>query len=148
MNPFDFIGYYGPIIIIVTTIMVLWSLTKILFLYALCLIINTYINGLLKILIREPRPSGNRVFDEYEKTSGQEIYGMPSGHAQSAAFSTTFLYLFTKSSQLLMGTLFVSTLTLYQRYKFNRHTPWQLAIGTIIGALIAVIANKIYICNV
>ena len=110
--------------------------------------INYCTNGALKLIFREPRPDGNIVFDSHEITTGSERYGMPSGHAQSVAFSSMFSYLITKSPKILMGTSFISVITIYQRYKYKRHTIGQLFVGTIIGGLMAVLCHKIYTSNV
>ena len=148
MNVFDQIGYYGPILLLITTICLIWSRTSLLLLYILFFMINYCTNGALKLIIREPRPDGNVVFDSHEITTGSERYGMPSGHAQSVAFSSMFSYLITKSPKILMGTSFISAITIYQRYKYKRHTIGQLFVGTIIGGLMAVLCHKIYTSNV
>jgi membrane-associated phospholipid phosphatase len=145
-NPFDYIGYYGPIILLIATIMLMIARTKILILYITFFIFNVFLNGVLKLLIREPRPSGNILFNDSENTKKGEQYGMPSGHAQSVAFTTMFLYLFTKPADhyLVMGAGFIGAITLYQRYKYKRHSISQLLVGTTIGALVATLCNKIY----
>ena len=147
-NVFDFVGYYGPIILMVVTIIIMNMRTKILLLYMAFFIINSVANGLLKLVIREPRPTGQVFMDPLEKEMDSDTYGMPSGHAQSVAYTTTFLYLFTQSTSILMGASFVGVTTLYQRYKFRRHTISQLLTGTAVGALIAWISTKIYIYSV
>ena len=141
---FDNIGYYGPIILLVITIMLLIAKTKILIIYVLFFIANIYLNGVLKLLIREPRPSGNILFNDSENTEGGERYGMPSGHAQSVSYTATFLYLFTKSPDIFMGACFIGAITIYQRYKYKRHSTIQLLTGATIGALVATLCNKIY----
>jgi membrane-associated phospholipid phosphatase len=145
-TPFDFIGYYGPIILLIATIMLMISRTKVLTLYIVFFIINIFLNKALKLLIREPRPAGDILFSNKENTEGSEQYGMPSGHAQSVAFTAMFLYLFTKPSQtyLIMGACFIGAITLYQRYKYKRHSISQLLVGTTVGALVATLCNKIY----
>jgi membrane-associated phospholipid phosphatase len=148
MNVFDQIGYYGPILLLITTICLIWSRTSLLLFYMLFFMINYCINGSLKLIIREPRPDGNIVFNSHEITTGSERYGMPSGHAQSVAFSSMFSYLITKSTKILMGTSFISAITIYQRYKYKRHTIGQLFVGTLIGGLMAVLCHKIYTSNV
>jgi membrane-associated phospholipid phosphatase len=145
-NPFDYIGYYGPIILLIATIMLMIARTKVLILYIFFFIINSYLNRVLKLLIREPRPAGNILFNDSENTKASEQYGMPSGHAQSVAYTAMFLYLFTKPSTnyLIMGACFVGAITLYQRYKYKRHSISQLLVGTTVGALVATLSNKIY----
>ena len=145
-TPFDYIGYYGPIILLIVTIMLMIARTKVLILYIIFFIINTYLNKALKLLIREPRPAGNTVFNDSENTNDSEQYGMPSGHAQSVAFTATFLYLFTKPTDMyvVMGAGFIGLITLCQRYKYKRHSMSQLFVGTTVGALVATLCNKIY----
>jgi membrane-associated phospholipid phosphatase len=145
-TPFDHIGYYGPIILLIVTIMLMIARTKVLTLYIIFFIINAYLNKAIKLLIREPRPFGNILFNHSENTEGSEQYGMPSGHAQSVAFTTMFLYLFTKPTDayLTMGAVFIGAITLYQRYKYKRHSISQLLAGTTVGALVATLCNKIY----
>jgi membrane-associated phospholipid phosphatase len=145
-TPFDYIGYYGPIILLIATIILMMARTKVLILYITFFIINAYLNRVLKLLIREPRPIGNILFNNSENTKESEQYGMPSGHAQSVAFTTMFLYLFTKppNMYLIMGAFFIGVITLYQRYKYKRHSVSQLLVGTTVGALVAALCNKIY----
>ncbi len=143
-SPFDYIGYYGPIILLVIAIMILISRTKTLVLYILFFIVNIFMNRSLKLLFREPRPTGNTLFNDSENTEGSEQYGMPSGHAQSVAYTATFLYLFTKSPDIFMGACFIGAITVYQRYKYKRHSISQLLAGATVGALVAGLCNKIY----
>jgi membrane-associated phospholipid phosphatase len=145
-TPFDYVGYYGPIILLIATIMLMIARTKILILYIIFFIINVFLNGVLKLLIREPRPAGNILFNDSENTKASEQYGMPSGHAQSVAYTAMFLYLFTKPSNqyLVMGACFIGAITIYQRYKYKRHSISQLLVGTTVGALVATLCNKIY----
>lgn len=143
-SPFDYVGYYGPIILLVTAIMILISRTKTLVLYILFFIVNIFMNRSLKLLFREPRPTGNTLFNDFENTEGSEQYGMPSGHAQSVAYTATFLYLFTKSPDIFMGACFIGAITVYQRYKYKRHSISQLLAGATVGALVAGLCNKIY----
>ena len=143
-NTFDYIGYYGPIILLLFAIMILISRTKTLILYILFFVVNVCLNGILKSIFREHRPSGNTLFNDMENTDGEEQYGMQSGHAQSVAYTATFLYLFTKSPDMFMGACFIGAITIYQRYKYKRHSISQLFVGTIIGVLVAGLCNKIY----
>ena len=147
-TPFDYIGYYGPIILLIVTIMLMIARTKVLILYIIFFIINTYLNKALKLLIREPRPAGNAIFNDSENTKDSEQYGMPSGHAQSVAFTATFLYLFTKPTDryrcVVTGAGFIGLIALCQRYKYKRHSISQLLVGTTVGALVATLCNKIY----
>lgn len=126
----DSIGFYGPVILAITNIYYLFYRKTYLYAYILFLIINSFINRILKEIIREPRPNNQR-FMIFENKD--DIYGMPSGHAQSIFYSTTFLYLTTASYYLLIISLFVCALTIYQRFHFRRHTLKQLFIGSLVG---------------
>ena len=86
----------------------------------------------LKNIIQQHRPNhGKKIMNEnYE---GVELYGMPSGHAQSVFFSLSFLYFVKGSPSWLIIELFISALTLYQRWKYRQHTSEQLFVGSIVG---------------
>ena len=109
-------------------------------LYLVFMLFNLFVNKILKKIIQSPRPVNhdkNMIYKTFEKTSGTETYGMPSGHAQSVSFSTLYMYLVTKSENLLIGSSFISSLTLLQRYRFKRHSIRQLFVGSVIGCLVA-----------
>ena len=62
---------------------------------------------------------------------------MPSGHAQSAFFSTVFIYLALKDIKTSILYLIISLLTMYQRVLFKSHTVLQVFAGAIVGILFA-----------
>ena len=135
-NIFDHIGFNGPFILIGINIFSLWKRMPYLYSYINFLIINEFINRILKSSFREPRPNNQIEYDDYfDKIVKNDIYGMPSGHAQSVFYSISFLYLTTKSPILLIISLFIAALTLYQRWKYRNHTVKQLVIGSIIGTI-------------
>jgi membrane-associated phospholipid phosphatase len=68
-----------------------------------------------------------------------DIYGMPSGHAQTAFFITVFLYLSLKHKNLLYLCILFSLLICYQRVKFGFHSISQVIVGSIIGSFIGYI---------
>ena len=120
----DSIGLHGPIIIAILNIYYSFYKKTYLYAYVIFLVINQILNHALKSILREPRPNDQHKYD---------IYGMPSGHAQSIFYSTTFLYLTTASYYLLIVSLFICALTIYQRYHFRHHTLKQLFIGSLVG---------------
>lgn len=130
----DVIGLSGPLILFLITIVNLWK-QKYIYGYLVFYIVNSFINNLLKISIKEPRPqnTSNEKYTEIHK------YGMPSYHAQSVVFSLTFLYLVNKSTFLLIIEIFIVFITLYQRWHNRYHTVEQLAIGSFIGSINAYI---------
>ena len=131
---FDYIGFFGPIIVIIISITKLWNQHQYLLGYVVFKIINSISNSVLKSLIREARPNGGRSIIN-EKYTGSNIYGMPSSHTQTVAYSTIYLYLVKRSPMFLILESFILALTFYQRWKYKRHTIDQLFIGTGIGAL-------------
>ena len=148
MTPFvlDYVGYCGPLILSIFTIMMLRMRTKIILVYLLFLIINTVANLLLKLLIKEPRPTDRIVLTRFEQET-DNTYGMPSGHAQSVAYTTAFLYLLSLSSNVMFVVGWIGMTTLYQRYKFRQHSLRQLLAGTLIGVLIALIGHVVCVNN-
>jgi len=108
--------------------------------YALFIILSSCLNRFLKRMIRQPRPSERGILYKYEIVTGADAYGMPSGHSQSVALSTVFIYLVTKSMYSLIGCSFVSCLTFYQRYKYKRHSITQIIAGTFTGIVVAFIS--------
>jgi len=142
----DDIGFFGPIILSILTVVMLWGRIKYLQLYLVFMLFNLLLNKQLKDTIQSPRPGNpdkNMIYKTFEKTSGTETYGMPSGHAQSVSFSTLYIYLVTKSKNLLIGSSFISSLTLLQRYRFKRHSIRQLFVGSVIGCLVAYISYNL-----
>jgi len=142
----DYIGFFGPIIVIIISITKLWNQPQYLIGYACFEVINSIINSVLKSLIRQERPSGGRSIIN-EKYTGSNVYGMPSSHTQNVAFSTVFLYLVKGSPTYLILESFILALTFYQRWKYKRHTVEQLiagiGVGTIIGYMGFIMTKKI-----
>ena len=138
MKILDAIGFFGPYIILLIGIILLWKQSKYFYGYLLFHVINTFINKLIKLVVREPRPNNGKNIMEFEQNiyEGSEEYGMPSGHAQSCFYSITYLYLVKENPVWLIIELFIAGLTIYQRWNYNRHTAKQLIVGSIIGALI------------
>jgi membrane-associated phospholipid phosphatase len=131
-NIFDKIGFLGPLLLFSIGIYNLLDQKIYLIAYLVFFITNTLLNKILKRLIKQQRPSyGKSIMNEQYK--GTEMYGMPSGHAQSAFFSISFLYLVKESPALFIVELFIAALTLFQRWKYRQHTPEQLFAGSIVG---------------
>ena len=142
----DDIGFFGPMILFTLVIVILWGRYKYINVYLIFILFNTVLNKILKNTIKSPRPgkpSEYTIYKTYENTSGSEAYGMPSGHAQSVSFSTLYVYLVTKSKNLLIGGSFISALSLMQRYRFKRHSMKQLLVGVIIGSCVAYISYNL-----
>ena len=140
MELIDNVGFFGPIILFGFGIYTLRTRRIYLIIYAIFFVLNGLLNRVLKMWIREPRPDNSQFINEYDVNDGAEQYGMPSGHAQSVAYSVVFLFLATGSVRILSSTLFLSALTIYQRWAYHRHTEAQLGIGALIGSVVGTIA--------
>jgi len=138
-NPLLAIGYYGPLILIFMNVYFLYDRFFWCCIYIIFVIINTFLNKGLKLLIKEPRPKDGKKYGSFEKLEKEESYGMPSGHAQSAMFSVFFYYLLYGIDEILLLMLFITGLTVFQRSYNKNHTITQLIIGLIIGGLFSYI---------
>jgi membrane-associated phospholipid phosphatase len=100
-------------------------------------ILNTFLNTFLKTLFREPRPKGQIEFIDHNELTGAQQYGFPSGHAQASFFSLAFLFFSNGPIAMIYFMTIITFLTIYQRWKYRRHSVRQLAFGSLIGGLFA-----------
>lgn len=135
----DLVGLLGPIILFIVSAWQLWGNGIYWTLSIVVFCINIFINIGLKQWIREPRPVGGQIMSIY----GVLDYGMPSGHSQMAFGLVTFVYLVKQSVSFLIGGVWIIGLTLYQRWKYNRHSIEQLVIGAIVGILVSYISYTV-----
>jgi hypothetical protein len=138
-HAFRYVGFNGPIIIIVISLFVLWNRPPFFILYILGLIINIGLNTFLKLWIKQPRPDGHLRYLDHPTlydTHGQE-YGMPSGHAQLVIYSLTFLFVLGYDWNILLSVAFFTTITVIQRFVYLKHTAEQLLVGSFIGGILA-----------
>jgi membrane-associated phospholipid phosphatase len=107
--------------------------------------VNSLANNVIKNIIQAPRPTEQIFLNNYDKCTHDIIsdYGMPSGHAQSVGYSITFLYLVVYSPPVFYISIFISAITMYQRYTYNRHTIIQLIVGLIIGSIVGMVSYTI-----
>ena len=145
-NVLDYIGYFGPIILIAAAIgFYMWHYSEqrhkiraILGKFGGLLIFSALLNTVLKEIIRSPRPSGEVAL--FGGPRQRDFYGMPSGHAQMVALVTSFFIKNTVDMSnptafgaMVVGFVTISILTVIQRYTFRAHTLTQLAVGAVIG---------------
>lgn len=133
----DHVGFNGPIILFSLSLLLLRHKRKTLFIYIVGSIINVIVNYLLKMIIKQPRPVEDNINLEWnqinDKRENVDKYGMPSGHAQMTWFSTMFVFLVLKDFKWLLFFMIISLNTVFQRFKYNNHTTFQLMVGTVIG---------------
>jgi hypothetical protein len=147
MNLFYEFGTYGPIILLFLSMFLLWNNHNLFFYYTLGIFVNAILNLILKTIIQQPRPTEDVAKFNLALTHGKrflfkdgipfDIFGMPSGHAQSAFFSTAFIYFSLRQENLLYFYSLFSLLIISQRIVFKFHTILQVIVGAIVGSLFA-----------
>jgi membrane-associated phospholipid phosphatase len=138
----DLIGYYGPIILGILSLFLLYSTKTYLIFYVVGFLLNIVVNNILKQIIKQPRPKGDLdIFDPSKKHNYShnpiQVYGMPSGHSQMVLFSTTYIYLVLKNIPITLFYLLLTLNTLVQRIRYKNHTIMQVVVGSLVGALVA-----------
>jgi membrane-associated phospholipid phosphatase len=146
------LGSYGPIILLLLTIVLLRDKMNLLFYYLLFYLIGIILNTVLKGFIQQPRPSiDNKTFNLMMKNKERyitkygtpyDIFGMPSGHSQSVLFSTFFIYFALHNIKITFLFALISLNTLLQRVNENHHTILQVIIGSFVGILLSYIAYE------
>jgi membrane-associated phospholipid phosphatase len=139
----NYVGYYGPIILFIISLILLFNTKTFLYIYFLGFVISSIFNFIIKGIIKQKRP-----FKDFktkiikESRLGNEIYGMPSGHSQSVMFSTLFVLLALKNDLITFIYLIISGTTMWQRVYNYSHSPLQILIGGTIGSLFGYYAYK------
>ena len=152
----NYIGLYAPIILFFLSLFLLRNMTKYLSFFVVGFIFNNILNIVLKLLIKEPRPTTDQKAIEIGVVNGARIgfdkFGMPSGHAQNCGYCLVFIIMTLNNHFITTLYLFLSVISLFQRYLNNNHTILQLFIGLIIGTFFGCltynIANKYIMGNI
>jgi len=138
----DYIGYLGPFILLIATVLLLKSKSVLLTYYIIGYVLNIGLNIILKSLIQQPRPSEDlHVFNAsiaQGKRIGFDVYGMPSGHAQNSFYSAGFIFFALGNPIITAIYLAIAINTAYQRVKYKNHTILQVMFGGVIGTIIGV----------
>jgi membrane-associated phospholipid phosphatase len=142
-NLFIILGANGPFLLYFIVCILLWNKTNLFWYYNAGIIVNIFLNIFIKLLWKEPRPNENpQLFALalkqknpllYQGGLYYNIFGMPSGHAQTAFFSTAFIIQCNK--KYVPFFLLYSLLILCQRLYFSYHSLSQVLVGSIIGSL-------------
>ena len=140
------VAYIGPIILITITTILLWKKETLLFYFILGATINIALNFFLKDVFKEPRPTGNQQIIQLAinngKRMGSQVYGMPSGHAQTAFYCAAFIFLSLNNWKITVLYVMMALFTCYQRYIYKEHTLWQLFVGALVGLVTGCVAFK------
>lgn len=139
---FNKFGNYGPILLMILSWVLLWD--KIFF-YTMGLFISALLNLILKGIFKQLRPGEVKQEKRFIFKNGMphDIYGMPSGHAQSSLYSTTFIFLMLKSKKWLFIYLLISLIIMAQRVVYNHHTTMQVIVGAIVGVALGYFVYKL-----
>lgn len=147
---FNYLGKYGPIIMLIFSLYLLSDKQNLQFYYLIGLVINSILNLILKGIIRQPRPCDdeknfNIALKNIPETIFKDgvpfnIFGMPSGHAQSALYSTTYIFLSLKNIKVLLFYVFLSIIIVLQRIMKQFHTVFQVVVGLFIGSFMGYVA--------
>lgn len=136
-DPLMFIGYFsGNIFFVMIICIFLWSKRFFwTYIYIILYVINYYLIIFSQKIIKDPRPINGKEFtkDEFHNS---DVYGMPSGHTQTACFSLVFFYMITRSFFWLFIMLFIVGCTISQRLIYRKHTIYQIIMGGIIGSIL------------
>ena len=141
----DYLGVYGPSILFLFSVFLLWNKTNYLTYYVYGFILNALLTLILKGIIKEPRPSEDpKLFNLATKEPKRfkfingypyDVFGMPSGHSSSVLYSTIFIFLVFKNNRFLFIYLLFSINTLFQRVNSNSHTVTQVLAGAFVGSI-------------
>jgi membrane-associated phospholipid phosphatase len=141
----DFIGFNGPFVLSGIACILMYKKVVVLLTYFIFLGLSLFLSKIAKQLIKEPRPDQPLAYfvNESHLYSNEESYGMPSAHATLAAFSVIYFYLFLGkwTDPVFIVSMIIYGLTLYQRWKYRRHTILQLIAGTVLGLTVGVIGS-------
>ena len=149
---FELIGFSAPGLMIMISIILFRNKRKymsyLIFGYILCVILNI----LLKYIFKEPRPTNDwqllQLGITHSKHFSFDIYGMPSGNAQSCGFLLVFTAL-VLNDPFITGIYAVLTLiTMYQKYLYENHSIKQVVVGLVIGLVFGYLFYQIATNNI
>ena len=152
----DYIGYYAPIILFFLSLFLLRNMTRYLNFFVSGFILNNILNIMLKLFIKEPRPTDDQKTIEIAINNGFRVgfdkFGMPSGHAQNCGYCLVFIIMTIHNPLIISMYIVITIISLSQRYLYNNHTILQLIIGLLIGSgfgyLTYSLGNKFIIGNI
>ena len=136
------IGLYGNKLTTIITVMALFPRYSYIIPFIIGYFINIFINRKIKVFFKEKRPENETVFYKLEEQEyvKEDLWGFPSGHAQSIGFAFVCLLLFEPKKYIfLITSAIIVVLCLLQRYLYNKHTIQQLLGGLFFGSLFAII---------
>ena len=144
---FYHLGSYGPTILIFISLILLWNKSNLFNYYLIGVFLNVIINIVLKGIIQQARPSDDPKLLKIALKDGSRtifkhgvpfnIFGMPSGHAESSFYTTVFIWFSLKNNYIFSAYLLFSLLIISQRVYLEYHTVFQVFVGAIVGSTFA-----------
>lgn len=151
------LGRYGPFVMFIISLIILKAKTVTTESYVIGFVMNTLINPVIKLIVKQRRPDREKsttylsaTIDKsknpndfkhppsfVEQATDAHRYGMPSGHAQTAFFSLIYIWLAYRHTPLTLVFLLLTIITCIQRIVARKHYLDQVIIGAIIGGLLA-----------
>lgn len=152
----DYIGQFAPIILFILSGILLRNMKIYLQYFIYGFLLNNILNILLKLAIKQPRPSKDEKSIEIAVVNGVRVgfdrFGMPSGHAQNCSYCLAFITFVLKEPFITGFYVILTAISLLQRYLYNNHTFLQLIIGFIIGTIFGYLTylfgNKTIVGNI
>jgi membrane-associated phospholipid phosphatase len=145
---FFHVGGNGPFFLMAFSLFLLRNKPNLCFYYFIGLTISAILNVGLKGLFQQLRPlfhnpkSLQLVLNYgkhhlYRNYIPFDMFGMPSGHAQSSFFSTVFVFLSLHNISLGLFFGLISLIVMLQRVVFQFHSLFQVLVGAFVGGIVA-----------
>jgi hypothetical protein len=144
VNILSMIGNFGPYILFILSLYLLQKTSNALYYYIIGFVLNLLLNIILKLTFQQSRPKDNEDLFKLALNHANRhnyilpfnVYGMPSGHAQSVFYPTVFIHLMLQNSKITILYLLISIITIFQRVEELHHTIFQVIIGSFVGMII------------
>lgn len=147
------IGRYGPVILAIMTLYLTWGLDFTSKTFSVMFVMDQLVNNSIKLIFRQRRPGINgQIFSALAEHPNEAVNkpkynsmtsGMPSGHAESAAFSLMFIILTFNNIYISLIFSIFFLWTCIQRVLYRKHYIDQVIVGTLIGSIMGYITHKI-----
>ncbi len=152
VNILSVIGNYGPIILFILSLYLLQKKSNAFYYYIIGFVLNLLLNIILKLTFKQSRPKDDEDLfklalnhmNRHNYILPFNVYGMPSGHAQSVFYSTIFIHLMLHNTKITILYLLISIITIFQRVEELHHTIFQVIIGSFIGIIVGYFIFYIY----
>jgi len=146
------LGEYGPYLMGVMSLPVLWKKQFLLNYSLVGLCLNIILNSILKFIFKGKRPdwkpdwkreNPEECWIAFKKRTDfidsvqRDPFGMPSGHSQNASYLAGIMYFAFGIKPITMLFVLYTFGIMYQRVKTRMHTIPQVIAGAITGVVVA-----------